>query len=336
LTNIEPKLLSREAFREQVFARDGNTCVFCGAPAEDAHHILERKLWPDGGYYLDNGASVCGPHHMACETTELSVEAVRKACGIKTALLPPQLAADETYDKWGNVVLANGQRLKGPLFHDVGAQRMLKERLTDFTSWVKYPRTYHLPWSPGLGADDRVIPSLTELEGEVVMTEKFDGENTTLYADHLHARSLDSKHHVSRDWVKAFWSSIRHDIPPGWRVCGENLYARHSVSYDALASYFLGFSVWNDRNEALAWDETLEWFELLGITPVRVLYEGPFDQKALAAAWTGEGEGYVVRTHAAIPYARFQTRIAKFVRKNHVQTDTHWMHGAVTPNRLKT
>lgn len=65
------KLLTRDAFREGVFARDGNCCVFCGRPAVDAHHILERRLWPDGGYYLNNGASVCAEHHMLCETTEI-------------------------------------------------------------------------------------------------------------------------------------------------------------------------------------------------------------------------------------------------------------------------
>src|SRR3546814_5336655 len=69
-----PILLTRTAFREGVFARDENRCVFCPLPAEDAHHIIERRLWPDGGYYLDNGASVCRDHHIRCETTEISVE----------------------------------------------------------------------------------------------------------------------------------------------------------------------------------------------------------------------------------------------------------------------
>src|SRR3546814_17638272 len=71
-----PILLTRTAFREGVFARDENRCVFCPLPAEDAHHIIERRLWPDGGYYLDNGASVCRAHHIRCETTD------RKSVGV--------------------------------------------------------------------------------------------------------------------------------------------------------------------------------------------------------------------------------------------------------------
>lgn len=98
--------LGRDAFREGVFARDGHACVLCGAPAQDAHHIIERRLWPDGGYYLDNGASVCGPCHLRCETTEVSVETLRAACGIRTILVPPDLYTDRLYDKWGNVLMA--------------------------------------------------------------------------------------------------------------------------------------------------------------------------------------------------------------------------------------
>jgi len=37
---------------------------------------------------------------------------------------------------------------------------------------------------------------------EVVVTEKMDGENTTMYCDNIHARSIDGRHHPSRDWVK--------------------------------------------------------------------------------------------------------------------------------------
>src|SRR3546814_8048125 len=91
-----PILLTRTAFREGVFARDEYRCVFCPLPAEDAHHIIERRLWPDGGYYLDNGASVCRDHHIRCETTEISVEDVRDAAGITRIMVPPHLDRKST------------------------------------------------------------------------------------------------------------------------------------------------------------------------------------------------------------------------------------------------
>lgn len=98
-------------------------------------------------------------------------------------------------------------------------RRPLPER----TMRIRYPRTPHLPWSPGAGPDDVRITGLSGLEGRaVVVTGKLDGENTTLYRDGLHARSADSGHHPSRAWVKALHGRIGDAIPAGWRVCGEN------------------------------------------------------------------------------------------------------------------
>jgi hypothetical protein len=94
-------LLTRQQFREQVFARDKNKCVVCGKPAVDAHHIMERKLWPDGGYYLENGASVCEDHHWDCELDQITPDDLREIISLPT-LLPPGLAPHGHYDKWGN------------------------------------------------------------------------------------------------------------------------------------------------------------------------------------------------------------------------------------------
>jgi len=43
----------------------------------------------------------------------------------------------------------------------------------------------------------------------------------------------------------------------------------------------------------------------------------------------------VVRKAAAFSYAEFKYCVAKWVRTNHVQTDKHWMHAEVIPNRLE-
>lgn len=203
----------------------------------------------------------------------------------------------------------------------------------------RYPRTLHFPFSRSRTDDDKVLTSVAHFHGrEVVVTMKMDGENTSLYRDGYHARSLDSRHHPSRDWVKAFHAGFAHDIPEGWRVCGENLYARHSLFYDALPSYFLGFSVWNDQNIALGWDETLEFFQLLGVTPVPLLYRGVFDEallrKLAADMDTSKNEGFVARLAGPIRYQDFARSAAKWVRAAHVQTDEHWMQAAVVANKL--
>ena len=68
------KLLTREEFRKKVLARFNGKCccVGCTVDAVDAHHIMDRKLWSDSGYYLSNGAPLCAEHHLQAEHGELS------------------------------------------------------------------------------------------------------------------------------------------------------------------------------------------------------------------------------------------------------------------------
>jgi hypothetical protein len=225
----------------------------------------------------------------------------------------------------------------------------------------KYPRTYHVPWSLGTSSDDRLMTAediAYFADKQICVTEKLDGENTTMYRDHYHARSLDSRPHDSQNWARQLHSMIRHEIPDGWRVCGENLYAKHSIFYDQLTTFFHVFSIWDENNNALSWKDTVEYTEMfndylgcdsLGIQTVPVLYEGPWDEAAVRACWSGkslygeEQEGYVVRNVESFPYPTTDTTrhempvfrdLAKYVRPKHVRTDEFW-RSTWTPNKLK-
>lgn len=207
--------------------------------------------------------------------------------------------------------------------------------------YTKYPRTPHLPWSLGASSDDKVLPSVSHFEGrQVIVTEKMDGENTTMYRDHIHSRSLDSKGGEDRAWVKQFWASIRGGIPEGWRICGENLWACHSIPYSNLHSYFYGFSIWGPDNFALSWGDTLDYFSMSGIQPVSVLWEGEWNEAAICSICDdlnpNQTEGYVVRLADSFHYDNFSTSVAKFVRKGHVQTDKHWRSQQFASNGLAT
>jgi len=204
---------------------------------------------------------------------------------------------------------------------------------------VKYPRTLHLPWSLGATSDDKVLRDTSHFEGKVVVvTEKMDGENTTLYQGTLHARSIDSSGGEDRAWVKQFWASIRKEIPEGWRICGENLWAKHSIPYVNLRSHFYGFSIWNGENITLSWEDTLEYFEMIGVQPVPTLFSGIWDQKAIQKLSEtlnlSKCEGYVVRLAETFSYEEFGSSVAKFVRKGHVTTGSHWRHSRIEPNGL--
>jgi hypothetical protein len=47
--------------------------------------------------------------------------------------------------------------------------------------YIKYPRTYHVPWSEGATNDDKINKDMSSFYGKnVVITEKMDGENIVM------------------------------------------------------------------------------------------------------------------------------------------------------------
>ncbi|MFA5491006.1 MAG: RNA ligase family protein [Candidimonas sp.] len=344
--------MDRQEWVTAVMNRDGHRCIRCSVPATEVHHIMDRKLFIDGGYVVDNGVSVCNDCHLLMEQTLVSTDDVRQMAGIKTVILPAHLPDTIKYDKWGNEILPNGTRVAGDMFFD--CQKILQPVLHLFSPYVRYPRTYHLPYSPGLQNDDRRISTMADLEGyEVVVTIKMDGESTTFYKDGVTARSPSGTDMPTKDWVKTLHSIIVGDIPDNWRVCGEDMYAVHSISYDDLNSYFYGFSIWDDRNYRLSWDDMIVWFDLFNetlsgsdyiIAIPDVIYRGIYDADQIQQAFDAYQkqsqnavEGYVVSRTDRFHYRQFATHVAKWVRPNHVQTDRHWKHQQrikMTTNKL--
>lgn len=344
----QARLLSREEFSRVVLARHGGRCCVpdCAEPGDEAHHILNRNLFKAahefGGYYQANGANLCPQHHLAAETTDITVEQLREWCDITEPVMPEHLALDTAYDTWGNPVLPDGTRLPGELFDTEGCQKAIRAHLHEFQPMprTKYPRTLHHPSSPGVSGDDKVQHDLSALlaADEVVMTLKLDGEATSIYSDgYSHARSVTSSAHPSRDHIRALAAAVGTQLPHGWRLAGENVYAEHSIRYDDLPAHFLVYSIW-DGNRCLSWDETVEWCELLDLHTVPVIYRGPMlDDNGLAkqfAPYADAHEGWVVRDGGEFAMRDFQTRLVKMVRRGHVQTDQHWMHGPMRVNGL--
>lgn len=126
---------------------------------------------------------------------------------------------------------------------------------------IKYPSTPHLHFSESINEDDYILSKTNNLS-DVISTIKYDGENISMYPDFIHARSLDSKDHISRHWVKSLHSEIKHLIPEGMIIRCENLFAKHSISYDNLDSYCYVFQIWQN-NTILSWDETIDFVKFI-------------------------------------------------------------------------
>ena len=83
----------------------------------------------------------------------------------------------------------------------------------------------------------------------VEISTKMDGENTTLYADGtIHALSLDSKNHWSRDALTSIWKAKGNMLS---RMAGEslveNLTATHSIEYEPLNSLYPCIAIIDDK-----------------------------------------------------------------------------------------
>lgn len=209
---------------------------------------------------------------------------------------------------------------------------------------MKYPRTYHLPFSPGATKDDK---KLTEIEfGQwflnkpVVITEKLDGSNSCLTQTGVYARSHGNI--TNNPWDKNLWilhNLIKDRIGEDEMIFGENLYAIHSIVYDRLSEYFFIFAC-NNGKKWYSWEDVELMSDIFNIPTVPVLWKGeihstPQLKKMIdqfmeePSAFGIEKEGVVIRTANAFNIEKdgkniFHQNVCKYVRSNHVQTDKHW------------
>lgn len=214
---------------------------------------------------------------------------------------------------------------------------------------AKYPRSFHLPWSPGGTSDDKRLHDVGALLGApLVITEKCDGSNLTYTRRSVFSRSHSGPPaHPSFDLAKATHGRIAHLVSDGISVFCEYCYAVHSIAYDALPDYSLVFGVRDDVT-GLWWDWDMVAAQAadLGLPTVPVLFRGEVaseeELRSLTerlarepSAFGGQREGVVVRRAGQFADADFGKSLGKWVRKDHVQTDDHWMHQSIVPQKVR-
>lgn len=223
------------------------------------------------------------------------------------------------------------------------------------TDFFRFPQTPHLAWlGRGQPRNDKILaPDEVEdlLVGTVVVEEKVDGANIGISVGpegevrvQNRGQFLDSAHSHPQfqplwSWLPSREAALVDALWPDLILFGEWCVAVHSVRYDRLPDWFLGFDVY-DREIGFFWDtkrrDTL--LRDLGLAGVPHLHRGQFTLQDLTAmlvgtsrVGTGPIEGIVVRKEGD---GRTEKR-AKLVHAEFAQAiDEHWSRAPMRRNAL--
>lgn len=262
------EILERNDFRNRVLQRDGNKCVFCQRTDNLAvHHIVERKLFNNGGYYISNGASLCPDCHLKAERCEISCQEIRSKAKIKEIVLPDGFDKNQTYDKWGKVMREDGLK--------------------------KYPRTPHIEFSKiQSGDEDLSVVPFSDLKGKnLVVEEKIDGASTAISSINKNLMLQCRGHYLLgkgdlpqfeqfKTWANTWKNDLVDFLGEDYIMYGEWMSNFHSVYYDLLPHYFMEFDIFDKKNDVfLSTEKRKELLEYLPvrIESVKVLKEGKFE-----------------------------------------------------------
>lgn len=360
----------RQKFREQCRDRDNNECIvpWCDGSAEDVHHIIERKLWDDGGYIPNNGASVCNYHHRHAEKNNIPPQAFWMWAGIENPPLPGSVDSADV-DKWGESFETPPGQDKREYAKYQSSRHMLPLYWHDEETVAK-ERMEH---------DDTGLETIDDFVGvPLVVTHKIDGGNMMVVSGSGHpvrARNGKTpKEHMKPMYGEGglYWENeVNQKLPENLQVFGEWVYAKHSIHYgcdcepkcedvgpflseltgrEDGAAYFQVFGVYNtDLNMWLSWPETETVADVLGFPTTPVIYcESSDDNATFETEHEAKdelvryarnvidsgGEGIVVRSKFPFHYGQFSNKLGKYVRENHVKTDEHWSAREIVENRV--
>lgn len=199
--------------------------------------------------------------------------------------------------------------------------------------YVKHPSTPYLDISPT--ATEKVIMTRSFTGERVAITEKMDGEITTIYPDgSFHARSPDSGSAWQRDIVHSYLPAIMPAMREDEFFVFENMYAKHTIPYDDLESYlYLLYIVRNGF--VISYEQTSIIASKSGLVMPSLLLHGTFRSASGIIAEKSLREGFVLRTSRSFPYTELGRYTGKYVVRGFVQTDVHWIQQEPVKNKLK-
>ena len=222
-------------------------------------------------------------------------------------------------------------------------------------NFFKFPSTPHLAALPEVDIRDDKVLSESErfdfLRHSLVVEEKVDGANLGISFDsegNIRVQNRGAYLYLpgTGQWKKlGNWLAPRIDmlfevLSDKFILFGEWCYAQHSISYDRLPDWFLGFDIYDKRfGRFLSSKRRDALLREMCISQVPIVARGRFTypeiQKLLPVSKFSEqpAEGIYLR----VDQGDWLSQRAKLVRPAFIQAvETHWTRSAIRPNRLSS
>ena len=220
-------------------------------------------------------------------------------------------------------------------------------------NFFKFPSTPHLALLGGVDVRGDKVMSEPErdafLKQELAVEEKVDGANLGISFDfdgniraqnrgaYLSLPGLGQWKKLS-DWLYLKSDALFDHLIDRYILFGEWCYAQHSVFYNRLPDWFLGFDVYDKHVERfLSRDRRDVFFRKIGIYTIPLIARGHFTfsdlEKFLSLSRLGDqdAEGLYLR----FDQGEWLVQRAKLVRPAFVQSiEQHWSRSQIKMNRL--
>ena len=219
--------------------------------------------------------------------------------------------------------------------------------------FFKFPSTPHLVALDGTEVrDDKVLSEAERkefLQHQVVVEEKVDGANLGISFDSEGAIYLQNRGSILKlpgagqwknleQWIDLKTDEIFEVITDRFILFGEWCYAKHSVYYNQLPDWFLGFDLYDKKNSKfLSTNLRDKAFGKMGISKIPLIETGYFTLSKLAQLLTQSrlsdqpAEGLYLR----VERDDWLSQRAKLVRPSFIQSvEQHWSRSSITPNQL--
>lgn len=218
----------------------------------------------------------------------------------------------------------------------------------------KFPHTPHLLWfGAGSPRDDKLLKPAEVAEflsGELVVEEKVDGANLGLSLGpdgRVRAQSrghylTPGRSHAQWDplwpWLAKLRVELEDGLQEGLLLYGEWCYAQHTIPYDLLPDWFLGFDIF-ETESARFWsaDRRNDWLQERGLASIPEIKRGRLQSRQIVSLIDNSAVGhvpregiYLRREHNGLLQARAKVVNPAFRQ----QIEAHWTRRSVVSNRL--